>query len=180
MKRAGVIGAGIAGLAAAVRLVNKGYQVDVFEANAYPGGKLSEINCQGYRFDAGPSLFTLPELVEELFTLAGENPEEHFRYIRLPVNCHYFYEDGTFLRAFADREKFLQEVGAKTQESPERKTSFGSKCPFIQYPLGFIYEAIPASMADICKFEGTTGLQATAPPGFFSQHASGQRAVLQG
>ncbi|MEQ9440760.1 MAG: 1-hydroxycarotenoid 3,4-desaturase CrtD [Cyclobacteriaceae bacterium] len=118
-KRAGVIGAGIAGIAAAIRLANKGYSVDVFEANVYPGGKLSEITSQGYRFDAGPSLFTLPELVDELFILSGEQPEKHFQYIQLPVNCHYFYEDGTFLRAFANREKFLQEVSDKTRESPE-------------------------------------------------------------
>ena len=39
----------------------KGYHVEVFEANSYPGGKLSEIEIEGYRFDAGPSLFTLPE-----------------------------------------------------------------------------------------------------------------------
>lgn len=118
-KRAAVVGAGIGGIAAAIRLANKGYQVEVYEANPYPGGKLAQVSCQGYRFDAGPSLFTMPELVEELFALSGERPEEHFRYIRLPVNCHYFYEDGTFLRAFADREKLLEEIRTKTQEAPE-------------------------------------------------------------
>jgi phytoene desaturase len=70
-----------------------------------------------YRFDAGPSLFTLPELVEELFTLCGEQTADHFQYLQLPVNCHYFYEDGTFIQAFADREKFIQEVTHKTSES---------------------------------------------------------------
>ncbi|MCB0684132.1 MAG: NAD(P)-binding protein, partial [Saprospiraceae bacterium] len=55
----GIIGAGIAGLAAAVRMAAHGYEVDVFEANPYPGGKLSEFRLGGYRFDAGPSLFTM-------------------------------------------------------------------------------------------------------------------------
>ncbi|MEM9830866.1 MAG: 1-hydroxycarotenoid 3,4-desaturase CrtD [Bacteroidota bacterium] len=118
-KRVGIVGAGIAGIASAIRLANKGYQVDVYEANAYPGGKLSEIRLGDYRFDAGPSLFTLPELVEELFTLSGERVENHFAYQQLPVACHYFYEDGTFLKAYADREKFLAEVTQKTDESPE-------------------------------------------------------------
>jgi phytoene desaturase len=117
--RAGIVGAGIAGIAAAIRLANKGYQVDVFEANSYPGGKLSEITCQGYRFDAGPSLFTLPELVEELFTLSGERAQDYFEYIQLPINCHYFYEDGTFLKAYADRNDFLEEINQKTSEDPE-------------------------------------------------------------
>ena len=118
-RRAYVIGAGIAGIASAIRLASKGYQVEVFEANSYPGGKLAEIEQDGYRFDAGPSLFTLPELVEELFELSGEQSEEHFQYQRLPVNCHYFYEDGTFIEAFADPTDFAREVAEKTSESSE-------------------------------------------------------------
>ena len=56
MKTAAVIGAGIAGIATSIRLANKGYEVHVFEANTYPGGKLSSFELNGYRFDAGPSL----------------------------------------------------------------------------------------------------------------------------
>ncbi|MGB3589390.1 MAG: 1-hydroxycarotenoid 3,4-desaturase CrtD [Tunicatimonas sp.] len=119
VKRAGIVGAGIAGIASAIRLANKGYHVDVYEANTYPGGKLSEIKLGDYRFDAGPSLFTLPELVDELFTLSGEQIQDHFEYQHLPVACHYFYEDGTFLKAYADREKFLEEVSQKTTESSQ-------------------------------------------------------------
>ncbi len=118
-RTAGIIGAGIAGMAAAIRLANKGYQVEIFEANQYAGGKLSEIEKDGYRFDAGPSLFTLPELVEELFLLSGEKPEDHFQYIRLPVTCHYFYEDGTVLKAFADHYELAQEIASKTTEKKE-------------------------------------------------------------
>lgn len=116
MNQVGIIGAGIAGIAAAIRLANKGYQVTVYEANSYPGGKLSQIEINSYRFDAGPSLFTLPELVDELFYLSKEKPEDFFKYIRLPVICKYFYEDGTVLNAFADREQLTEEIAQKTQE----------------------------------------------------------------
>ncbi|WKN33158.1 phytoene desaturase family protein [Porifericola rhodea] len=119
-KKAAVIGAGIAGIASSIRLANKGYQVDVFEANPYPGGKLTEILQEGYRFDAGPSLFTLPELVEELFLLSGQKPQDHFQYILLPVACHYFYEDGTELKAYADKLKFAEEIYQKIGEPKER------------------------------------------------------------
>ncbi|MBL7791792.1 MAG: phytoene desaturase [Saprospiraceae bacterium] len=103
-----VIGAGIAGLASAVRMACRGYQVEVFEANAYPGGKLSEFSLDGYRFDAGPSLFTMPHYVDELFELAGEDSSRHFEYVKLPVVCHYFWEDGTRLNAHADPQLFAQ------------------------------------------------------------------------
>ncbi|MDF2156667.1 1-hydroxycarotenoid 3,4-desaturase CrtD [Algoriphagus sp. CAU 1675] len=116
MKKSLIIGSGIAGIASSIRMALKGYQVEVFEANAYPGGKLSEIEIQGYRFDAGPSLFTLPEQVEELFHLAGKNPSEHFDYQKLDIACHYFWEDGKRIKAWADQDQFAEEVETKLGE----------------------------------------------------------------
>ncbi|RZA02436.1 MAG: phytoene desaturase [Sphingobacteriaceae bacterium] len=113
-----IIGAGIAGIATAIRLAVKGYTVEVFEANNYPGGKLTEFTQDGYRFDAGPSLFTMPQYVVELFKLAGKTPKDYFNYQKLDVVCQYFYEDGTQLTAYADAEKFAKEVADKTGESP--------------------------------------------------------------
>ena len=114
-----IVGSGIAGMAAAIRLSIKGYKVSVFEANSYPGGKLSEINLKGYRFDAGPSLFTLPEQVEELFELANKKTEDFFQYKRLEINCNYFWEDGTKLSAHADVAKFAEEVKNQLGEPAE-------------------------------------------------------------
>ncbi len=115
-----VIGSGIAGLASAIRLAQKGYKVSVFEGNSYPGGKLAEMELNGYRFDTGPSLFTLPEQVNELFRLCGKDPSSFFEYIKLDVACHYFWEDGTFLKAYADPDMFAQEVEKKLQEPAEK------------------------------------------------------------
>jgi len=127
-KNAAIIGAGIAGIASAIRLAVKGYQVDVFETNAYPGGKLSTLEVQGesgaYRFDAGPSLFTLPQLVEELFRLAGENPASFFEYVRLPEICRYFWDDQTRLTAWADNEAFAREVETQLGEPADRIRNF--------------------------------------------------------
>jgi phytoene desaturase len=115
-QKALIIGAGIAGIATAIRLAVKGYAVEVFEANSYPGGKLSEIELNGYRFDAGPSLFTMPQYVDELFKLAGKNPADHFRYHKLDVVCKYFYPDGTRISAYADTERFAKEINTQTGE----------------------------------------------------------------
>jgi phytoene desaturase len=115
-QKALIVGSGIAGIAASIRLAIQGYQVEVFEANSYPGGKLSEITLKGYRFDAGPSLFTLPEQVEELFRLAGKDPKEHFDYEKLEVACHYFWEDGKQVKAWADINRFAEEVETKLGE----------------------------------------------------------------
>lgn len=101
-----VIGSGIAGLACAIRLKAKGYEVTVMEANSYPGGKLTEFTSNGYRFDAGPSLFTMPTYVDELFEISNEDPREHFNYKKLEHSCNYFYEDGTRFTAPSDPIEF--------------------------------------------------------------------------
>ena len=109
-KKAIVVGSGIAGIASALRLRSKGYDVTVFEANPYPGGKLSLNQLGNYRFDAGPSLFTMPHYVDELFQLFDKNPEDYFQYVTNDIACHYFFPDGTFIPFFVDRNKTVNTV----------------------------------------------------------------------
>lgn len=115
-KSAVVIGSGIGGMAAAIRLAKKGYIVSVFEANHYPGGKLTELRLGDFRFDAGPSLFTLPEQVEELFELHGLDCQKYFDYKKLETTCKYFYPDGVTFNAWSDREQLLNEFESKLDE----------------------------------------------------------------
>ena len=113
MPSAIIIGSGIAGIASALRLRAAGMTVEVFETNNYPGGKLHAFELEGYRFDAGPSLFTLPELVTELFELFNEKPEDSFQYHRKNTVCNYFWEDGIHFTVNANREIFAKEAALK-------------------------------------------------------------------
>ncbi|MDG1262529.1 MAG: phytoene desaturase family protein [Flavobacteriales bacterium] len=112
MSKVVVIGAGIAGLATAVRLQAKGHKVTVIEQADGPGGKLREKNDGSFRFDLGPSLFTLPELVQEVLAL-GDLPATPFPFEKLDRSCHYFWEDGSTLVAFEDKKKLAKEVEEK-------------------------------------------------------------------
>lgn len=114
-----IIGSGVAGLASAIRLAVKGYIVQVFEKNSYPGGKLSWFEKDGFSFDAGPSLFTQPQLIEELFKLAGEPIEKYFNYEQVPISCHYFWENGKQVNAYFDKNKLTQELEEQLGESPD-------------------------------------------------------------
>ena len=111
-----VIGAGVAGLAAAARLAVAGHPVTVFEASASFGGKMQQFDLAGaapgdtYRFDARPSLFTMPQLADDVFRLAGRDPADYLRYERLDPITNYFFADGTRLSAWADADHFAQEV----------------------------------------------------------------------
>ena len=80
-KEAIIIGAGVGGMATAIRLKLQGYDVQVFEKNDYPGGKLSHFETNGFRFDAGPSLFTSPHLIEEI-TVKDSLDENGMHYFR--------------------------------------------------------------------------------------------------
>ncbi len=89
-----IIGSGIAGLATAIRLAVQGFTVTVYEKNNYPGGKLTAFEKDGFNFDAGPSLFTQPKNIEELFEIAGEPIGNYFSYKTVDIACKYFYENG--------------------------------------------------------------------------------------
>jgi len=131
LKKAIIIGSGIGGIATSIRLSVKGYDVAIYEGNDVPGGKLSQFYMDGYRFDFGPSLFTLPLLVDELFNLAGIDPREHFNYTKLDESCKYFYEDGIQLNAYSDKEKLSHELSEKTGVTPSVIKKYFDHCKLI-------------------------------------------------
>ena len=139
LKKVVVVGAGVGGLATAIRLSIKGYSVEVFESNSYIGGKLSQIESKNFRFDAGPSLFTMPELVDELFELANKNPRLYFNYIQLEESCRYFYSDGTFLRGYSDVHKFAEEAAKQTFVNPKKVKKYLEKSAYIYDSTAFLF-----------------------------------------
>lgn len=118
-KTCAVIGSGIGGIAAAIRLAAKGYQVDVFESNAHAGGKIRQFHTKGYRFDMGPSIITLPHLIDELFELHDKNPRDYFNYTQLEKPFKYFFPDGLVMNSFADTNKFSDEIANKTIDTKD-------------------------------------------------------------
>lgn len=92
-----VIGAGLGGLSAAVALAVRGHGVVVFEKNDGVGGKLGELAADGYRWDTGPTLLTMPETLRELWRLAGRELADDLTLVPLPVTCRYRWPDGTVI-----------------------------------------------------------------------------------
>ncbi len=119
-----VIGAGLGGLSAAVRLANAGHLVDVYEKNSIAGGKAGILNLKGFRFDTGPSLLTMPFIISQLFDECSENIEEFLDIKQLEVICKYFFDDGTVINAFSDIEKFGNEISNNTSDKAENLKNY--------------------------------------------------------
>jgi phytoene desaturase len=116
--RVAVVGAGLGGMAAAIRLAAAGAAVEIFEQARTTGGKAAESSAAGFRFDTGPSLVTMPFVFRELFQEAGESLEDHLDFIPLEPLCTNFFPDGTVLRDSSNREKFMQEISRVTRDRP--------------------------------------------------------------
>ena len=119
-KKIAVVGAGLAGLAVAVRLKHLGFQVTVFEKQATYGGKIFEFTQHGYRFDKGPSLFTEPWELEQLFSAVNDDASKYFSFKKIDTACHYFFSDRTTLRFSGNLDNLKNEVENKISAEDAR------------------------------------------------------------
>ncbi len=110
MKHVIVIGAGIGGLTSSILLAKKGYRVTVLEKNNTIGGKMQQFSADGYRFDTGPSLLTMPFLLEKVFESCNEKLSDYLTYSELDPLCRYFYPDSTIFDNYSDRKKSQDEI----------------------------------------------------------------------
>lgn len=122
-----VVGAGLGGLATAVALAQKGFQVEIHERNDRIGGKLNVLHEQGFSFDLGPSILTLPHLFSPLFESTGKTLGDYIEMQRLDPQWRNFFEDGTTLDLWEQKQAMQQELA---RFGPETYTQY---CDFIDY-----------------------------------------------
>lgn len=109
-KRVAIVGGGLGGMSAAISLANAGYAVTLCEKNARLGGKLNVKSIDGFSFDLGPSILTLPHIFEALFAGAGRRMSDYVACV--PVHPHWrnFFEDGTVFDLVKDRALMSREL----------------------------------------------------------------------
>lgn len=118
--RVGVIGGGLGGLAAAVTLAGRGHEVVVFERAPALGGKASRLEVDGFSFDVGPTILTLPSVLRRVFAEAGARLEDHLDLLPLDPQWRGFFVDGTTLDLEADRDAMARRVAALAGEGSAR------------------------------------------------------------
>ncbi len=145
-KQVVVVGAGLSGLAAAIRMALSGARVRVFDARTGPGGKAFTERLGAWRFDTGPSLLTMVEVFEKLFEQAGRRLTDYLTPVKLDPVCHYWFADGTFFKAGAGPDglaRSMVEAGLATEREIQRflkysRDLYRAAGPlFLENPLGW-------------------------------------------
>ncbi len=111
-KRVVVVGAGLAGLASAIRLAAARVQVTVIERGTRPGGKMGRREIGPYRWDSGPTIFTLPELFDQLWGAAGAKRSDDLTLLKVEPASRTFFADGSVLETSSDLGKLAASFGA--------------------------------------------------------------------
>ncbi|UWZ81681.1 phytoene desaturase family protein [Occallatibacter riparius] len=109
-KHVAVIGAGIGGMSAAIMLARQGFDVTIIEKNDQLGGKLNQLQTQGFSFDLGPSIFTLPQMFRPIFEGDGKRLEDYIALRRVDPQWRNFFEDGTVLNLWENPERMRAEL----------------------------------------------------------------------
>ena len=92
-----VIGAGLGGLAATCTLAARGHKVILLERSSWLGGKAAQWNDQGYRFDMGPTILTVPSILKRIFSEANKPIEDYLELVCLDPQWRSFFDDGSTL-----------------------------------------------------------------------------------
>lgn len=109
-KKVVIIGAGVGGLSAACLMARNGHDVVVLERNGSVGGKLNEWSEDGFRFDTGPSLLTMPWVLDRLFEFCGRDRADYVHLEALESLCTYYFGDGKRLVSYQDRDRAVEHV----------------------------------------------------------------------
>ena len=117
-----IVGAGLAGLSAALRLAGAGRDVTVIERELVPGGRNGLLNKEGYKFDTGPTVLTMPSLIQDAFSCVGEDLKDWLELMPLSPLYRAFYADGSQIDVHANTAQMEEEIREKV--SPEEALGY--------------------------------------------------------
>ncbi len=167
--RIGIIGGGLGGLAAACTLAARGYAVLLFEQNDWLGGKAAKLEGNGFRFDMGPTILTMPSILRRCFTEAGRRMEDYLDLVRLDPQWRCFFSDGLALDLLQDPKQMAAKLDDYSPALGKRYLEFIefseqlhriSENFFFDRPIGSLFDMVdwrnmlrPALLQDVLSMK---------------------------
>lgn len=165
-KRIAVIGAGLGGLSAAIRLQARGWQVSLFEKNERPGGRMNLHEEKGFKADMGPTLVMMPEMLEEVFAAAGKKMKDYLELIPLSPSYQVRFGDGSTFNMTSSLPELFAQLERRSPADAARFSRYFheiekkfriSRRYFIERPFN--------SLGDFLNWKTLKGLVAAKPFG---------------
>jgi phytoene desaturase len=141
-----IVGGGIGGLTAAIRLAKKNYNIVLIEKNEKVGGKMSEVRQDGFRWDTGPSVITMRKVLEELFEYSGKKLNDYLQLLPIDPLTRYFFSDGKKLEIWRDLTRTIDSISSISPEDIEgylRFLAYSARQYQLTSPI-YIYSQAPS------------------------------------
>ncbi len=150
-----VIGGGLGGISAAIRMSQEGYTVDLYEQNNHIGGKVNRLDVEDFGFDLGPSILTMPKIFKRLFNYSNRNLEDYVTIKKLDLQIRNFFPDGTVLDFYDQIEDILKNNEMVTEKDAKELNNFMNYAKSIHdiAEKGYFNEGLD-SLTSIVKYHG--------------------------
>lgn len=177
--KAVIIGAGIGGLSAAIRLAQQKWQVTIIEQLERPGGKMGQVQSDGYRWDIGPSVITMRHVFERLFHEAGRRLEDYLDLVPLNPITRYFWRDGLTLDATADREAMCTQIAQFSPRDVDAYIRFMAYVrrlyevigdPFLYRQRPGLHDLLRLPLTDVFKIDALRSMHTAIRAHFHDPH----------
>jgi phytoene desaturase len=178
-KKVIVIGAGIGGLSAACLMAHQGCDVVILEKNEQVGGKLNEKRLAGFRFDTGPSLMTMPWVVQALFSYCGRDQSDYLDFKPLDSLCTYYFSNGKRFVSYSDQILALEQVRTLAPADAQNYSDFLdyskklyelTASTFIYHPLRQWTDLLRLPLSDALKIDAFKTVSQRVDVSFESNH----------
>ena len=157
MKKALIIGGGLGGLSAAISLAQlKEYEIHVLEKNAHLGGKLNINVKNGFTFDLGPSIITMPYIFEHLFTMHDKKMSDYLEFETVTPHWRNFFEDGTVLDITETLDQMLENAQLTQKDMDELQAFYAYSEKLFEFSDAVLFKHQSERKRDTLKYYPAT------------------------
>lgn len=163
-KKVVIIGGGLGGMSAGIRLAADNYDVTILEKGGRLGGKLNKRGGMGYTFDIGPTILTMPWVLEQLFKHVNRNLSDYIHIKRIEPQWKTFFEDGTVIDLTCDIPELIKQLESVSKDDANEVFSYLNYCSkMYEYSLKSFYKKSLTGLTDLRSMHSVKELLSMDP-----------------